>query len=403
MVARSAVLRGVYMHEYRYLIVGGGMTGHSAAAAIRELDPVSSLGMIGEEAVPPYARPALSLTRSLWTGSDRRQVFLPSLQGLVHHAGRRAVALDVQARLVRDDLGETYRYERLLLATGGAPRRLAIGGDRVIHLRTIDDFERMRGHAGHCAVVLGGGYVGTEVAAALAGEGRDVTMIFPEPGLGARRWPTELSAHVTRTFEERGVRLLRGHAVVRVEAFGDRVLVRTSGGAEVLAEVVIAGLGMLPQTALAEAAGLAVEDGIEVDETLRTSAPDIWAAGDVARVWSPALGERVRLEHAENAVAMGREAGRSMAGATVRWSDLPSWGATLFGASYRAVGKLDARMETVANWRRPYQEGAVYYLEHGRVKGVLLWGLLDRVEAARELIRRQRPMGAAELQDALAR
>lgn len=388
------------MHEYRYLIVGGGMTGHSAAAAIRELDPVSALGMIGEEPVPPYARPSLS--RTVWAGADRRHLFLPALQGLVHHTGRRAVALDVGARLVRDDLGESYRYERLLLATGGAPRRLAIGGDRVIHLRTIADFERLRGCAGHCAVVLGGGYVGTEVAAALAAEGRDVTMIFPESGLGARRWPAELSGHVTRTFEEHGVRLLRGHAVVRVEACGDRVLVRTNGGAEVLAEVVVAGLGTLPQTALAEAAGLAVADGIEVDESLRTSAPDVWAAGDVARVWSPALGERVRLEHAENALAMGREAGRSMAGAPVRWSELPSWGATLFGACYRAVGKLDARMETVVAWRRPYQEGAVYYLEHGRVKGVLLWGLPDRVEAARELIRRQRLLGAADLQDALA-
>lgn len=387
------------MHEYRYLIVGGGMTGHAAAAALRELDPAGPLGMIGEEALPPYARPSLS--RALWTGADHRPVYLPALQGLVHHAGRRAVALDVRARVVRDDLGESYRYERLLLATGGAPRRLSIGGDRIIHLRTLGDFERLRGHPGHCAVVLGGGYVGTEVAAALAAEGRDVTMVFPEPGLGARRWPEELSAHVTSAFEARGVRLLRGHAVVRAEAHGDRLLLRTSGGAEVLADVVAAGLGTVPQTALAEAAGLAVSDGIEVDEALRASAPGVWAAGDVARVWSPALGERIRLEHAENALAMGREAGRAMAGEAVRWTDLPSWGASFFGMCYQAVGKLDARMETAAAWRRPFEEGAVYYLEHGRVKGVLLWGLAGRLDAARELIRRQGPVTPAALRDAL--
>lgn len=389
------------MHEYRYLIVGGGMTGHSAAAAIRELDPSGALGMIGEETRPPYARPSLS--GALWSGVERRQVFLPALQGLVHHAGRRAVALDVKGHTVEDDFGERYRYERLLLATGGAPRRLAIGGDRVIHLRTIDDYDRLRGHAGHCVVVVGGGYVGTEIAASLAGEGRDVTMVFPESGIGARLWPAELSGHVTRAFEEHGVRLLRGHAVVRVEAFGDRVLVRTNGGAEVLAEVVVAGLGNLPQTALAESAGLAVADGIEVDEAMRTSAEDVWAAGDVARVWSPALGERIRLEHADNALSMGREAGRSMAGAPGRWSHLPSWGASFFGLRYEAVGKLDARMEMVAAWQRPYQEGAVYYLEHGRVKGVLLWGLADQLEAARELIRRQRLMAADELRYALER
>jgi NADPH-dependent 2,4-dienoyl-CoA reductase/sulfur reductase-like enzyme len=389
------------MHEYRYLIIGGGMTGHAAAAAIRELDPMGALGMIGQEQVPPYARPSLS--RALWTEPGRRQVFLPALQGLVHHAGRRAVALDVRDHSVEDDLGERYRYERLLLATGGAPRRLAIGGDRVIHLRTLADYDRLRGHAGQCVVVVGGGYVGSEIAASLAGEGRDVTMIFPESGIGARRWPADLSGHVTRAFEERGVRLLRGHAVVRVEAFGDRVVVRTNGGAEVLAEVVVAGLGILPQTALAEAAGLDVADGIEVDEGLRTSAADVWAAGDVARIWSPALGERVRLEHAENALAMGREAGRAMAGAPVTWSELPSWGSSFFGACYEAVGKLDARMETVAAWQRPYQEGAIYYLERDRVKGVLLWGLHGQLEAARELIRRQRPVAGDELRHALSR
>ncbi|MBK9518630.1 MAG: FAD-dependent oxidoreductase [Anaeromyxobacter sp.] len=388
------------MHAYRYLIVGGGMTGHAAAAAIRELDRSGDLGMIGEEPVPPYARPSLS--RSLWAGADRDQVFLPALQGLVHHAGRRAVALDVKARTLTDDLGQQYRYERLLLATGGAPRRLAICGDRVVHLRTIADYDRLRDHGGHGVVVVGGGHVGTEIAAALAGEGRDVTMVFPESGIGARLWPAELSGHVTRTYEEHGVRLLRGHAVVRAEAFGpDRVLVRTNGGAEVLADLVVAGLGIQPQTALAEAAGLAVSDGIEVDEGLRTSAPDVWAAGDVARVWSAALGERVRLEHAENAVAMGHEAGRAMAGEVVAWRQLPSWSAAFFGLGYQAVGKLDARMETVTAWQRPFREGAIYYLERGRVKGVLLWGIEGQVESARELIRRQRPVVAEELARAL--
>ena len=384
------------MHNYRYLIVGGGMTGHSAAAAIRERDRDGALGMIGEEPVPPYARP--SLTRSLWAGADRAQVFLPALQGLVHHAGRRAVTLDVKAHLLTDDLGQQYQYERLLLATGGAPRRLAICGDRVLHLRTIADYDRLRAHQGHGVVVVGGGHVGTEVAAALAAEGRDVTMVFPESGIGARAWPAELSGHVTRTYEEHGVRLLRGHAVVRAEAFGDdRVLVRTNGGAEVVTDLVVAGLGIQPQTALAEAAGLAVADGIEVDEALRTSAPDVWAAGDVARVWSPALSARVRTEHAENALAMGRAAGQAMAGEVVRWDHLPSWSSSFFGHAYEAVGTIDARLETVAAWQRPLREGAVYYLERGRVKGVLLWGLTGRVEAARELIRRQRLVVTEEL------
>jgi NADPH-dependent 2,4-dienoyl-CoA reductase/sulfur reductase-like enzyme len=388
------------MHAYRYLIVGSGMTGHAAAAAIREADPLGSLGMVGEEALPPYARPPLS--KGLWAaGADRRSVFLPALTGLVHHAGRRAVALDPVKRVVVDGQGERYGYEKLLLATGGTPRRLAVGGDRVVHFRTLADYDRLRAMQGGSAVVVGGGFIGTEIAAALQGDGRDVTMIFPESGLGARAWPAELSGFVTRYYEERGVRLLRGHTVTGMEERGDRCLVRTSGGAQVLTDVVVAGLGIKPETALAESAGIAISDGIDVDEALRTSAPGVWAAGDVARVWSPALGERVRVEHEDNAITMGREAGRSMTGARVAWSHLPSFYSDLFDLGYEAVGKLDARMEVVASWRRPFREGALYYLEHGRVRGVLLWGIQGQVEAARELIRRQRPVAAEELRGAL--
>jgi len=388
------------MHGYRYLVVGGGMTGHAAAAAIREADADGALGMVGEEAVPPYARPPLS--KGLWAaGTDRRSVFLPALTGLVHHAGRRAVALDPAAKVVVDDRGERYGYEKLLLATGGTPRRLAVGGDRVVHFRTLADYDRLRAMEGASAVVVGGGFIGTEIAAALRSDGRDVTMIFPETGLGARAWPAELSGFVTRYYEERGVRLLRGHSVTAVEDRGAQCLVRTSGDARVLADVLVAGLGIKPDTALAESAGIAVSDGIDVDEGLRTSAPDVWAAGDVARVWSEALGERVRVEHEDNAITMGREAGRAMAGAAVQWTHLPSFYSDLFDLGYEAVGKLDARMELVASWRRPFREGVVYYMEHGRVRGVLLWGIQGQVEAARELIRRQRPVAAEELREAI--
>jgi NADPH-dependent 2,4-dienoyl-CoA reductase/sulfur reductase-like enzyme len=209
---------------------------------------------------------------------------------------------------------------------------------------------------------------------------------------------------VTRLYEERGVRLLRGQAVTGVEEPGGpgaRCVVRTSGGSRVAADVVVAGLGIRPDTALAESAGIAVSDGIDVDDGLRTSAKDVFAAGDVARVWSPALGERVRVEHEDNAITMGREAGRAMAGQAVQWTHIPSFYSDLFDLGFEAVGKLDARMEVVASWRRPFREGAIYYLEHGRVRGVLLWGIQGQVDAARELIRRQRAVGAEELREAI--
>jgi 3-phenylpropionate/trans-cinnamate dioxygenase ferredoxin reductase component len=388
------------MHSYRYLIVGGGMTGHAAAMAIREVDPEGALGMIGEERVPPYARPPLS--KALWTqGLPRDQVFLPALTGLVHHAGRRVVALDVVAHEVRDDQGERYHYERLLLATGGRPRRLAVGGERVIYFRTLADYDQLRAAPGASVAVVGGGFIGTELASALRQDGREVTMIFPELALGARVWPAELAEHVTQDFERRGVRLLRGHSVVGLDAFGDRVVVRTNGGSQVLVDQVVAGLGIVPETALAEQAGLDVHDGIEVDEGLRTSAPDVFAAGDVARIWSAALEARVRVEHEDNALTMGREAGRAMAGQPVTWRHLPFFYSDLFDQGYEAVGRLDARMETLASWQAPLRQGVVYYLEHGLVRGVLLWGLSGQVEAARQLILRQQPMAAEALVGAI--
>ncbi|HUL58670.1 MAG TPA: FAD-dependent oxidoreductase, partial [Anaeromyxobacteraceae bacterium] len=191
------------MPSTRYLIVGGGMTGHAAAAAIREADPGGTLAMISGERHPPYARPPLS--KGLWAGKPRESVFLPEVEGLVRHPGRRAVALVHREHALRDDRGEEHRYERLLLATGGRPRRLAVGGDRVVYFRTLDDYDRLRA-SGRSAVVIGGGFIGTEIAAALATAGKEVTMVFPESAIGARSYPADLARFVTSYYERRGVR-----------------------------------------------------------------------------------------------------------------------------------------------------------------------------------------------------
>jgi NADPH-dependent 2,4-dienoyl-CoA reductase/sulfur reductase-like enzyme len=156
----------------------------------------------------------------------------------------------------------------------------------------------------------------------------------------------------------------------------------------------VAGLGIVPGTDLAHAAGLAVGDGIEVDASLRTSDPFIWAAGDAASFFSPALGRRLRVEHEDNALAMGRAAGLSMAGAAVSYTHLPFFYSDLFDLGYEAVGELDAGLEVVAEWRQPYREGVLYYLYGKRVRGVLLWNVWGQIEAARELIRSGGDAGA---------
>ena len=387
------------MRRLQHLVVGGGMTGHAAAAAIREADPEAGITLLSAEPDRPYARPPLS--KGLWLGKGEDSVWLPEVPDLALWTDARAVALDLSAREVRDDRGGVHRYDRLLLATGGTPRRLAVGGERVVYLRTLGDYRRLRAVEGREVVVIGGGFVGTEIAAALAQNGKAVTMIFPELALGARAYPADLAAALTRTFEGRGVRLLMGQAVDAIDEAGGRLVVRTAAGRAVEADAVVAGLGIRPDTALAEAAGLRCGDGIEVDAYLGTSAPGVWAAGDVARFPCAALGERLRVEHEDAALTMGRTAGRNMAGLEEPYDHLPFFYSDLFDLGYEAVGRLDARLETVASWNTPFREGVVYYLEGDRVRGVLLWGIFGQVEAARRLVRGEVPLRREALGDAL--
>jgi len=283
---------------------------------------------------------------------------------------------------VIDDRGESHPYDKLLLATGGTPRRLPYGGDRVVYFRTIDDYRRLR-RSGRRAVVIGGGFIGSEIAAALSMDGREVTMIFPEDGICARAFPSDLSAFVTGYYREKGVQVLTGDVP---EAIADSGAVRTRSGHQIAADVVVAGLGIVPDTQIADAAGLEVRDGIVVDERLRTSDPDILAAGDVARFRSVVLEKETRVEHEDNANTMGRLAGQAMTGATISWRHVPMFYSDLFDLGYEAVGEIDSRLETVADWKVPFREGVVYYLRDGRVRGVLLWNTWGQVDNARALL-----------------
>jgi len=387
------------MGDTRYLIVGGGMTGHAAAAAIREADPDGPITMLSADEERPYSRPPLS--KGLWLGKPEESVWLPDVARLELRAGTRAVALDPRSRTVQDDQGETHRYEKVLLATGGTPRRLPFGGERVIYFRTLADYRRLRAVEGKRVVVIGGGFIGSELAAALAATGKEVAMIFPEKALGARVYPADLAAFLGRTFAEKGVRLLAGETVAAIEPRGEATAVRTARGVELVADAVVAGLGIRPDTALAEAAGLDCADGIVVDERLETSAPGVFAAGDVARFPSVVLGGRVRVEHEDAALSQGRAAGRNMAGAAEPYRHVPFFYSDLFDLGYEAVGSLDASLETVASWKTPFREGIVYYLDGDRVRGVLLWGIFGQVDAARELVAGRVPIVKSALEHAL--
>lgn len=386
------------MSHYKYLIIGGGMTAHAAVEGIRELDSSGTIGMISEEHDPPYARPPLS--KALWKSDDRDTVWLNTHEhNVTIHLGKRVTSLDAAKNSVTDDGGTMYTYDRLLLATGGTPRRLPFGDDCITYFRTFADYKKLReqAQAGNRCLVIGGGFIGAEVAAALAMNGCKVTMFFPEPGIGGRVFPEQLGAYLVDYFRSKGVDVHPGETITNVERHGEEIIATTSGGQTVTADIVVAGLGIIPETTLAEQAGLDVGNGIVVNDHLQTTVPTIYAAGDVANVMIPALQRRVRVEHEDNSLTMGRAAGRAMAGDTTPYSYLPAFYSDLFDVGYEAVGLADARTETVVDWKEPLKDGVIYYLGDGRVQGVLTWNQFGLVDAARELIAQPGPFTANDL------
>ena len=381
------------MSAYRYLIVGGGLTADAACKGIRERDPDGTIGLVTDETFPPYARPPL--TKALWKGDSEDTIWCGTADlGVDLQLGRTIVSLDLSAHEATDDQGETYAFEQLLFATGGRPRRLPYGGDEVIYFRTLDDYRRLRALTETAArfLVIGGGFIGSEIAAALAMNGLAVTMVFPDRGIGARIFPAGLSTYVTSYYGEKGVEVLAGTSVTGIERTGGMLRASTEDGRELEADAVLAGLGIEPRTELAAAAGLAVEDGIVVDEHARVAGREnVFAAGDVARFPAAALDHRTRVEHEDHAKSHGRLAGINMAGADEPYDHLPFFYSDLFDLGYEAVGELDPRQETFSEWEEPNRKGIVYYLDaERRPRGVLLWNIFGRVDEGRDLIRAQK-------------
>lgn len=387
------------MADYTYLVVGGGMTADAACKGIRDHDKDGSIGLFAEEPNEPYARPPL--TKGLWKGKPEDSIWRGTSDLTVDiHQGRKVASLDLDARSATDDAGGTHSYERLLLATGGTPRRVPDWDDGVIYYRTLEHYRRLRSLAGDGVrvTVVGGGFIGSELAAALTMNGCAVTIVFPDAGISAKVFPQDLSEFVNDYYREKGVDVLAGEQVAGIARANGGFRVELESGRTVEADAVVAGLGITPRTDLAEQLGLPVDDGVLVDEYGRVDGrEDVFAAGDVARFPAVALGGTRRVEHENHANTHGRYVGANMAGANEPYDYLPYFYSDLFDLGYEAVGDVDAKLETVAEWAEPNRKGVVCYVEDGKPRGFLLWDVWDKVDPARELIVAGKPVDSAAL------
>lgn len=365
------------------------MTANAAIGGIRKHDKEGVIGVFSSERYPAYNRPPLS--KKLWLEDRVEDIWCQpkgAPVGVQEHLANPITTINPEAHTVVDAWGNAWEYGKLLLATGGSPRKLPGPDAGVRYYRTLDDyFSLYQALKPESQVVLiGAGFIGSELAAVLATRGHRVTMIFPEEHLLTANFPRDLSKYIERTYREHQVELVAQTTVASVSRQGRGFLLKTEDGRSVTADVVVAGLGLLPNVELATAAHLEVSNGIVVDSHLETSAPDVWAAGDVASFSLPFWSGQLRLEHEDAALTQGRVAGENMAGAGKPYTHLPFFYSDMFAFGYEAIGRLDSRLEVFSDWTTFGEEGVLYYLDQGKVVGVLNWNVWDRIPAARELI-----------------
>ena len=306
----------------RIVIVGGGLAAGTAATALRDAGYDGDVVLHAAEPHLPYERPPLSKGYLAGEAEADSMLVHPASWYAEHdvevRTGSRVDRIDADAHTVTAD-GATEPFDRLLIATGASPRHLAAAdesGAPVAYLRTREDSDRLRSMLtpGHRIAILGGGFLGLEVAAAARSAGADVTVLEALDLPLLRVLGPEIGAVFADLHREHGVDLRLGAKVTGFDGDGRRARLTVDGSADVDADLLVVGIGASPDVALAEATGLAVDNGILVDERMRTSHPDVFAAGDVARAHHPVLGRSIRVEHWDNAIRQGRVAGRAMAG-----------------------------------------------------------------------------------------
>jgi 3-phenylpropionate/trans-cinnamate dioxygenase ferredoxin reductase subunit len=384
--------------DQTFLIVGASLAGAKAAETLRAEGFDGRLILVGAETELPYERPPLS-KEYLRGEAGREKVYVHdegfyAEQDIDLRLGRTAVSLDPDTRELDLDDGERLRYDRLLLATGAEPRRLAIpGGDLpgVMYLRSVEDSDALRGRLdrGGSVVVVGAGWIGAEVAASARQRGLEVTVVEPAAVPLERVLGREVGAVYRDVHADHGVKVLLGTGVETFEGTDEVERVRTSDGQELDCDFVVVGVGVTPRTDLAAQAGLAVDNGVVVNERLESSAPGVYAAGDLANAHHPFYGERIRVEHWANALHQGPAVARSMLGETGAYDRLPYFFSDQYDVGMEYSGFAREWDRVVFRGDPAAREFIAFWLAGDRVVAGMNVNVWDVVDPIRRLIGEQ--------------
>jgi NADPH-dependent 2,4-dienoyl-CoA reductase/sulfur reductase-like enzyme len=382
------------------VIVGGGLAGAKAAEALRGEGYTGTLTLVGDESHPPYERPPLSKGYLAGKSSADEALALPAGWYAEHDVdlrlGAHAVSLDTAAHQVTLADGSVLPYDKLLLATGAIPRRLGLPGadaPNVLYLRRIEDSDAIRAQfgAGRRLVIIGAGWIGLEVAAAAREAGTDVTVVEVAdlPLLGVLG--PELAQVFADLHRDHGVDLRLGTKLeeITVDDEGRATGVRLSGGETVPAVAVVVGVGVLPDVALADSGGLALDNGVLVDAALRTSDPDVYAVGDIANHDHPVLGGRVRVEHWATALNQPATAAKAMLGQDVQYGNLPYFFSDQYDLGMEYVGHAPrgSYAQVVVRGDLGAREFVAFWLDgENRIKAAMNVNVWDVPDAVKPLI-----------------
>ena len=374
-----------------FVIVGAGLAGAKAAEALRDQGYDGTITLVGDEQHRPYERPPLS--KDYLAGkAERDSVFVHSADWYGEHdvtlrSGVAVTAMDRAAHRVDLADGQSLEYDKLLLATGASPRTLP-GAEGVLYLRNIEDSDRIRevlGAGGHL-IVIGAGWIGMEVAAAARQAGLRVTVLETLELPLLRVLGPEIARAFATLHTDNGVDLRLGVKVEQIltGADGKATGVRLGDGSTIDADAVVVGIGAAPNTALAEAAGLDVDNGVVVDAQLRTSDPDIVAAGDVANAHHPMLGRQIRVEHWANALNQPEVAAATMLGGSRQYDELPYFYTDQYDLGMEYIGHGEGYDQVVVRGDLAGREFIAFWLRDGRViagMNVNVWDVVDPIKA----------------------